>query len=146
MDVRKSQVIQKRQPSQVIIPQHRALWEDRGWSRTEEWDGTEIYRGEYRAKDTQIGQVRNFIGRIEIKEGVVKTYICFPPIQAYQQHPKYRCFHKITRNHKPDDPVWFKLNWDQDHRPTDPDTAILVFEQVLYESMQIRPVESIEHE
>ena len=47
----------------LVAPPPRPLWDERGWTRRENQDGS-TYEGEYLARSTRGGEIRRFGGRI----------------------------------------------------------------------------------
>lgn len=109
--------------SETVRPPDRGAWDERGWTRRRDGNN-EIYEGEY-----QVGG-RRFRGRIEIgRRGRIQAFIHNPP-RAIRRHPHHACFQQVGVG-----TGWYLLHWS--NSPRNADEAILYFEQVLDESINI---------
>jgi hypothetical protein len=109
----------------LVEPPPRPLWDERGWTRREDHDGS-TYEGEYLARAPRGGEIRRFGGRIEQRGRKVSALVADPP-PGLRRHPKAACFHIVGAG------PWFAVNW---FRPaSSADEAINYIEQVLTEAL-----------
>ncbi|MBK9214659.1 MAG: hypothetical protein IPM59_03530 [Chloracidobacterium sp.] len=109
--------------SETVRPPNRGAWDERGWIRTRNGNN-EIYEGEY-----QVGG-RRFRGRIEVaRRGRIQAFIHNPP-RAIRRHRHHACFQQVGLG-----TGWYLLHWSRS--PRNVDEAILYFEQVLDESINM---------
>ncbi len=93
--------------SETVRPPNRGAWDERGWIRTRNGNN-EIYEGEY-----QVGG-RRFNN----------------PPRAIRRHRHHACFQQVGLG-----TGWYLLHWSRS--PRNVDEAILYFEQVLDESINM---------